>query len=90
MSDSIVISSFRIQKDLATKLNFLAKKEGISKSEIIRRALERYLSEIVIEKTSNAEEILKLVELRTGRKPKFVRDPKEIYHEEYRLEGISL
>ncbi len=89
MSDSIVISSLRIHKDLATKLNFLAKKEGISKSEIILRALERFLSEIVIEKTRNAEEILKLVELRTGRKPKLIRDPKEIYKEEYRLVGIK-
>jgi len=86
--DTVVISSIRVSKELARKMDFVAKKEGLSRAELIRRAVEHYVSHFIEEKPKNAKDILKLVERRTGRKPRIVKEPAEIYREEYELEGL--
>jgi predicted DNA-binding protein len=88
MKDSVVISSIRISRELARKMDFVAKKEGTSRAELIRRAVEHYISHFIEEKPKNAKDILEMVERRTGRKPRTVKEPVEIYREEYEREGL--
>jgi len=40
------VVSLKVDEDLLQALNDAAKREGVSKSEIVRRALVRYLEEI--------------------------------------------
>jgi|GEM_PF-3436474 predicted DNA-binding protein len=82
------ISSIRMSRELARKVELAARKKGISKAELVRRALEEYVSGVIDEKPKSAEEILKLVEMRTGRKPGLVRKVGEIFRESYELEDL--
>jgi len=47
--------------------------------------LEQYVSKFVDAKPKSAEDILKLVEARTGRRPKLIREVKGIFREGYEL-----
>jgi metal-responsive CopG/Arc/MetJ family transcriptional regulator len=89
MEDSITISSIRINKILAEKLDIIAKREGISRAEIIRRSLEAFLAKEVEPKVKSAQELLDLVYRRTGRKPVSVRDTNDVYNELYKEDGIT-
>jgi len=86
--ESVVISSIRINKELSRRLDLAARKEGVSKAEIIRRALDKYLSKIIDEKPKSASDVLKRVEARAGKKPRIVKEPSEIFREDYRLEDL--
>ena len=89
MEDMITISSIRINKNLAEKLDILAKREGISRADIIRRSLEAYLAKQIGPRPKSAQEILDHVYKRTGRKPQDLRDTKDIYRDLYREEGME-
>jgi metal-responsive CopG/Arc/MetJ family transcriptional regulator len=80
--DSIVISSIRLSKTLAEKLDFVAKMEGLSKTEIIRRSLEDYLPKHTPKQNKSAEDILRLIQKRSGIIPKIIKNPKDIFDEE--------
>jgi metal-responsive CopG/Arc/MetJ family transcriptional regulator len=53
----VVISFIRISKELSRKLELAAKKEGVSRAELIRRAVEKYVSKIIDERPKNAGDI---------------------------------
>jgi len=88
MEDTVVISSIRINKRLAQKLEFVAKKEGITKTDVIRRSLELYLAKEFEPKPKTAEDILVQVYKRTGRIPEIKRDVKELFDESYKEEPL--
>jgi metal-responsive CopG/Arc/MetJ family transcriptional regulator len=87
MDDTITISSIRINKALGMKLDVVAKREGTSRADIIRRALEAFLAKEIEPRGRSAQEILDLVYKRTGRKPESSRDTKDVYDESYKAEG---
>ncbi|MEQ9715394.1 MAG: ribbon-helix-helix domain-containing protein [Candidatus Asgardarchaeum sp.] len=85
--EKVVISSIRISKLLAKKLELIAKKKGFtSKSELIKRALEEFAERHLADKPRSAEDILQLVEKRSGTVAKMKKKPSEIFMEEYLLE----
>ena len=84
----MTISSIRISQQLAQKLETVAKRAGISRAELIRRALEAYLPQFIEVKPKTAAEILSLVARRAGGVPPIVRDIKYIYEENYRTEPL--
>jgi metal-responsive CopG/Arc/MetJ family transcriptional regulator len=88
MEDLITISSIRISKNLAEKLDFVSKREGISKTELIRRSLEQYLKKEFSPKLKTGEELLELIFQRTGHKPKIIRDIKSVFKENYKEEPL--
>ncbi|MEX2681631.1 MAG: ribbon-helix-helix protein, CopG family [Candidatus Sigynarchaeota archaeon] len=88
MENTVTISSIRISKTLAEKLDIIAKREGTSRAEIIRRSLEAFLANQIEPRGKSAREILDLVYKRTGRKPQSLRDTRDVYNESYRDEGM--
>jgi len=85
--EKVVISSIRISKLLARKLELIAKKEGFtSKSELIKRALEEFAERHLTDKPKSAEDVLQLIEKRSGTIAKIKKKPSEIFMEEYLLE----
>lgn len=86
MDETVTISSIRINQQLAQKLDVVAKRAGISRAELIRRALEAYLPQFIDVRPKSAAEILSLVTRRAGGIPPIVRDIKDIYDENYRTE----
>jgi metal-responsive CopG/Arc/MetJ family transcriptional regulator len=48
--DPLKVISLKVDENLLQALNDAAKREGVSKSEIIRRALVRYLEEIGVKR----------------------------------------
>ncbi len=83
MEEDVIISSIRISKVLAQKLEFVAKQEGISKTEIIRRSLEEYLTKRLSQKPKTFDEVLALINKRTGRTPTITKDVKTLFDENY-------
>jgi predicted DNA-binding protein len=77
----VVISSVRLNRTLAEKLEFAAKHEGLSKTEIIRRSLESYLPKVIPKPKKSAKDILRLVQQRSGVIPVMKKPPKEIFDE---------
>ncbi len=88
MEDNVVISSIRISKLLAQKLEFVAKQEGISKTELIRRSLEEYLTKRLTQKPKTFDEVLALIIKRTGRTPVITKDVKTVFDENYMEEPL--
>ncbi|HMF34931.1 MAG TPA: ribbon-helix-helix domain-containing protein [Candidatus Lokiarchaeia archaeon] len=88
MDETVTISSIRIGQQLAKKLDAVAKRAGISRAELIRRALEAYLPQFIEVKPKTAAEILDLVARRAGGIPPVVRDSKVVYDENYRTEPL--
>ncbi|MHA1649153.1 MAG: ribbon-helix-helix protein, CopG family [Candidatus Helarchaeota archaeon] len=88
MDDTVVISSIRISKEMSKKLELIAKRQGISKTELIRRALESYLPQFIELRPNSAEEVLNKVKLRTGFIPKIKKSIKSIYQEIYETENL--
>ncbi len=88
MEDNVVISSIRISKLLAQKLEFVAKQEGISKTELIRRSLEEYLTNRFTQKPKTFDEVLALIIKRTGRTPVITKDVKTVFDENYMEEPL--
>jgi len=84
----VVISSIRISKILAQKLELVAKQEGISKTEIIRRSLEEYLTKRLTQKPKTFDDVLALIIKRTGRTPKITKDVKSVFDENYAEEPL--
>ena len=65
----------------------MPKKKGFTnKSELIRRALEEFTERHLANKPRSAEDILQLVEKRSGTVAKMKKKPSEIFMEEYLLE----
>ncbi len=87
MEDTVTISSIRLNKTLAKKLELAAQKEGISKTEMIRRSLEAYLPKIIEPRPKTADEVLDLVQKRSGGVPTIKKPVKEIFNEEEQLES---
>ena len=88
MEDTVTISSIRISKTLAEKLDIIAKREGTSRADIIRRSLEAFLAKQIEPRGRSAQEVLDLVYKRTGRKPQSLHDTKDVYDETYKDEGM--
>lgn len=61
----------------------LAEREGVSVEELLRRVLELYP-----EKPRSAAEVLELVKQQTGRKPKLLKSPQEVFRAGYKEEGL--
>ncbi|MBN2151567.1 MAG: CopG family transcriptional regulator [Candidatus Lokiarchaeota archaeon] len=89
MEETTTISSIRIGKGLADKLDSIARREGTSRVEIIRRALEAFLAQQLEPPAKSAQQVLDLVYKRAGRKPVSSRETREVFNEGYREEGIS-
>ncbi|HME50796.1 MAG TPA: ribbon-helix-helix domain-containing protein [Candidatus Lokiarchaeia archaeon] len=89
MEETITISSIRIAKHLAEKLDVIARREGTSRAEIIRRSLEAFLAKQVEPHPKSAQEVLDLVYRRTGHKPTSIRSTKEVFDELYKEESLS-
>lgn len=88
MENTITLSTLRISKTLAEKIDLFAQKEGISRTEIIRRALESYFEKEISPKPLTAEEILERLYARTGIVPPSKRSVKEVFDELYREEKL--
>nr|MDO8086752.1 ribbon-helix-helix protein, CopG family [Candidatus Sigynarchaeum springense] len=89
MDDKTTISSIRIGKGLAEKLDSIAKRDGTSRVEIIRRALEAFIAQQLEPPAKSAQQVLDLVYKRAGRKPVSSRETSDVFNEGYREEGIS-
>jgi metal-responsive CopG/Arc/MetJ family transcriptional regulator len=88
MDEAVTISSIRLSKYLADRLDIVARREGTSRAEIIRRSLEAFLAKQVEPRPKTAQEILDLVYKRTGRKPSSSRSTRDVYNDLYKEEGI--
>lgn len=86
-----ILPSLRVNEKLARKINLIVKKEGFtSKAEFMRKALELYALQFFEEKEKpkDAEELLNLVFRRYGKIPKIKKQPREVFKEVYKEEGI--
>jgi len=76
-------ATLELRKELAEHLFTLAEREGVSVEELLRRVLKLYH-----EKPSSAAEVLRLVKQQTGRKPKLLKSPPEVFRAGYKEEGL--
>jgi predicted DNA-binding protein len=88
MEDQVTLSSIRISKILADKLEYLTKLKGITKNEIIRRALEQYFAEEMEPIPQSAQEILDNLYSTEGDRPKIKAKPKAIFNELYKEDDL--
>ncbi len=70
-------------KGLAERLFTLAEREGLSVEEFLSRALEPYTG-----KPRSATEVLEFVKQQTGRTPKLLKSPLEVFRAGYKEEGL--
>ncbi|MGB2727099.1 MAG: hypothetical protein WBD09_01305 [Halobacteriota archaeon] len=61
----------------------LAEREGVNVEAFLRRVLEFYPG-----KPRSAAEVLELVKQQTGRKPKLLKSPPEVFKAGYKEEGL--
>ena len=76
-------TTLELRKGLAERLFTLAEREGMSVEELLSRALELYTR-----KPSSAAEVLEFVKQQTGRKPKLLKSPLEVFRAGYKEEGL--
>ena len=76
-------TTLELRKGLAERLFTLAEREGMSVEELLSRALELYTR-----KPSSAAEVLEFVKQQTGRKPKLLKSPLEVFKAGYKEEGL--
>lgn len=76
-------TTLELKKELAERLFVLAEREGVNVEELLRRVLELYP-----EKPRSAAEVLELVKQQTGRKPKLLKSPPEVFRAGYKEEGL--
>jgi len=76
-------TTLELRKGLAERLFTLAEREGMSVEELLSRVLELYTR-----KPSSATEVLEFVKQQTGRKPKLLKSPLEVFRAGYKEEGL--
>jgi hypothetical protein len=76
-------TTLELEKGLAERLFTLAEKEGMSVEELLSQALGLYTR-----KPSSAAEVLEFVKLQTGKKPKLLKSPLEVFRAGYKEEGL--
>jgi hypothetical protein len=86
----IIATTVAIPKDLLKQLGYIAVEEGVSRGEIIRRAIKDYLTnhnpKIGKGKEDYAEKVKKLIELKNKLSEKV---DVELYDEDFLPEGID-
>jgi len=75
--------TFELKKGIAERLFTLAEREGMSVEELLSRALVLYMR-----RPSSAIEVLEFVKQQTGRKPKLLKSPLEVFRAGYKEEGL--
>jgi hypothetical protein len=83
----IIVTTVAIPKDLLKQLGYIAVEEGVSRGEIIRRAIKDYLTSHNPKTKDHAEKVKKLIELKNKLSEKDV-DVK-LYDEDFLPEGID-
>ena len=76
-------TTLELRKGLAERLFTIAEREGMSVEELLSRAIELYTR-----KPSSAAEVLEFVKQQTGRKPKLLKSPLEVFRAGYKEEGL--
>ncbi len=71
-----------LRKGLAERLFTLAEREGMSVEDFLSRALAPYT-----EKPRSATEVLEFVKQQTGRTPKLLKSPLEVFRAGYKENG---
>jgi len=61
---NIIVTTVAIPKDLLKQLGYIAVEEGVSRGEIIRRAIKDYLTSHNPKTKDHAEKVKKLIELK--------------------------
>ena len=76
-------TTLELRKGIAERLFTIAEREGMSVEELLSRALVLYTR-----KPSSAAEVLEFVKQQTGRKPKLLKSPLEVFKAGYKEEGL--